>query len=176
MGDLENMQNALNTIQKSNAEIAKDLETISANQKKLAEKLGQAAAAGGAAKQELQQLTKQAEDIAKSITETEQKADSASGGSKPGQPLPGQPGHGSGQPVPPPGQGGGTLPAQPPHASGQPVPGGVHPSGQPVPPPGQGGGTLPAPPPHGSGQPVPTPPGGKPDAGLPPTPEPKGKK
>lgn len=122
MGDLQDMEKALNTIQSANAEIAKDLEQIGANQTKLAKALAGAAAVGSAAKSELEQLTKQAEQIASDISETEQKADAVSGGSQPGNALPGGP---------------------PPHASGQPVPGRGHVDAGLPPSPGHPGAGLP---------------------------------
>src|SRR4249919_3652776 len=48
MGELQDMQKALDTIQKSNAEIAADLDKIAANQDKLAKALAAAAAVGSA--------------------------------------------------------------------------------------------------------------------------------
>src|SRR6476661_1913073 len=148
MGEnMESLQKSLNTIQAGNAAIAADLETISQRQKQVVDGIKRLAAKGSAAKNELDDLAKQAEEVAKSVVETTQKAQQAAHPPTPGHDLPsgahpdqGLPSGGAHPDAGLPGQG---------HISGQPVPGGGHPSGQPLP-----GGE-------------------RPNQGLPGTPEPK---
>jgi ABC-type transporter Mla subunit MlaD len=100
---LDSLQKSLNVIQAGNAAIAQDLQTISDRQKKLTEGLKKVATAGSAARNELQDLANQAEEIAKSVAQTTQKAEQAAhpahagqglpGQGRPDQGLPGSPGH-----------------------------------------------------------------------------------
>jgi uncharacterized phage infection (PIP) family protein YhgE len=90
---LDSLQKSLNVIQAGNAAIAQDLQTISDRQKKLTEGLKKVATAGSAARSELQDLANQAEEIAKSVAQTTQKAQQAAHPATADQGLPGSPGH-----------------------------------------------------------------------------------
>jgi hypothetical protein len=149
---MADIQQSLNTIQAGTAAISKDLEAIAEHQQRLAQALKQLAVKGTAAKNELEDLSNQAEAVAKDVIYTAQQAQQVahppqagqglpSGGAHPGHDLPSgaRPDHG----LPGQGQIDNALPGQPGHISGQPVP------------PGKPGG------------------GERPDAGLPPTGQPK---
>jgi uncharacterized phage infection (PIP) family protein YhgE len=135
--NIQDLGTSLDTIQKKNAQLSQDLQKIGEQQKKLVEALKRGLSAGSIARNEIEQLSKQAEQVASSITETQQTANELanpahpdhglpSGGARPDQGLPSGGAH--------PDQG---LPGQG-HVSGQPVPGqpnrpdqGLPPTGQP---------------------------------------------
>jgi hypothetical protein len=144
---MADLQTSLNTIQAGTAAISKDLDAIAEHQQKLVQALKQVAVKGSAAKNELEDLTAQAEAVAKDVIYTAQQAQQVAHPPQAGQGLPSggaHPGH--------------DLPSGAHPDAGLPS-GGAHPdAGLP----GQG---------HISGQPLPG--GERPDAGLPPTAEPK---